>query len=263
MIGFKAFDKNLKCRCFQYEIGHTYEFDGKPIVCKQGFHFCKSIAETYNYYPMSEDVRICRVEAIGEISTDDELKYCTNKIKICEEVTEDWKRKGNTNSSSSGYCNTGNCNTGDWNTGDWNTGNCNTGDWNTGDRNTGNRNTGDWNTTRYSSGCFNTKEKGILMFDKPTEWTIDEWRDSAAYRILRCIPREIVEWISCEDMTDEEKEKYPACKTTGGYLKVLDEREAVQDYWNGLSEYDKQKIYDLPNFDREIFKQCTGIEVEE
>ena len=101
------------------------------------------------------------------------------------------------------------------------------------------------------------------MFDKSTDWTIDEWRGSAAYKILRCIPREIVEWISCEDMSDEEKEKYPSYKTTGGYLKVLDERDAVQDYWNGLSEYDKQKIYDLPNFDREIFKQCTGIEVEE
>lgn len=328
MIGFKAFDKNLKCRCFQYEIGHTYEFDGKPIVCKQGFHFCKSIAETYKYYPMSENVRICRVEAIGEISTDDELKYCTNRIKICEEVTEDWKRKGNTNSSSSGYCNTGDCNTGDcntgyyntgdcntghrntgdyntgncntgyyntgdcntgdwntgeqntgirntgdWNTGNWNTGDQNTGDWNTGEQNTGNRNTGDWNTgdwntgdwntADHNSGCFNTTEKSIWMFDKSTDWSIEEWRRSAAYKILRCIPREIVEWIPLTDMSDDEKEKYPSCKTTGGYLKVLDNRKAAQDFWNGLSECDKQKIYDLPNFDSEIFKQCTGIEVKE
>ena len=322
MIGFKAFDKNLKCRCFQYEIGHTYEFDGKPIVRKQGFHFCKSIAETYNYYPRSEDVRICRVEAIGEISTD-ELKYCTNRIKICEEVTEDWERKGNTNSLSSGYCNTGHRNTGDcntghrntgdyntghlntgnyntgnrntgnyntgdyntghrntgyYNTGDYNTGDRNTGEYNTGDRNTGDRNTGDynagdhntgdyntgdWNSTYYSSGCFNTTEKGIWMFDKSTDWSIDEWRRSAAYKILRYIPREIVEWIPFTDMSDDEKEKYPSYKKTGGYLKVLDKRKAAQEYWNGLSECDKQKIYDLPNFNSEIFKQCTGIEVKE
>ena len=58
MRGFKAFDKNLTCRGFQYEIGHTYEFDGEPIPCKQGFHFCKSITECYNYYPMTNDTRI-------------------------------------------------------------------------------------------------------------------------------------------------------------------------------------------------------------
>lgn len=45
MRGYKAFNKDMTCKGFQYEIGHTYEFDGEPIPCKQGFHFCKSIAE--------------------------------------------------------------------------------------------------------------------------------------------------------------------------------------------------------------------------
>ena len=99
------------------------------------------------------------------------------------------------------------------------------------------------------------------MFDKQTDWTMEEWMNSDARHILEYIPKEIVEWVPDEDMSDKEKEKYPSYNTTGGYLKVLDARESYQYYWDGLSKYDKQKIYDLPNFDREIFKQCTGIEV--
>ena len=155
IIGYKAFDRDLKCRDFQYEVGHTYEFDGEPILCKQGFHFCKSISDTYIFYNMNESTRICKVEAVGDISTDDdEIKYCTNKIKICEEI-KDWKRKGNTNSSSNGYCNTGDYNVGNRNSGDYNTGNQNAGDYNTGYYNIGNRNTGDWNTGNYNTGSSN------------------------------------------------------------------------------------------------------------
>lgn len=86
MRGFKAFNKDLTCRGFRYEIGHTYEFDGKPIPDKQGFHFCKSIADCYKYYSRTFDTRICVVAAIGDISTDDDINYCTNKIVILEEI---------------------------------------------------------------------------------------------------------------------------------------------------------------------------------
>ncbi len=315
MKGYKAFDKNLKCRDFQYEVGGEYTFDGKPIPCRQGFHFCKSIANCYNFYPTVEDTRICRVEAIGEIVTDDEVKFCTNHIKILSEVKNP-RQKSNVSQSSSGYCNTGDCNTGDWNTGnrntgDWNTGNRNTGDWNTGDwntgnRNTGNRNTGDWNTgnrntgdwnTGYcntgnrntgdwntgnrntgdwntgnrntgdwntgnrNTGVFNTKETSIRMFNKESDWTFQDWRDSRARFLLNNIPKNVVEWICEEYMTDEEKELNPTYKTTGGYLKVLEESETAQIWWDGLSEEDKQEIFNLPNFDADIFRECTGIEV--
>ena len=165
IIGYKAFDKNLQCRGFQYEVGKTFEIDCEPVLCRQGFHFCKTIADTYNYYPMRDDTRICKVEALGDVDEGD-VKLCTNKIKILEEVTDVVAKKCNSNASSSGFCNTGNrntgdCNTGnrntgDWNTGDWNTGNRNTGNWNTGDWNTGNRNTGDWNTGNRNTGNRNT-----------------------------------------------------------------------------------------------------------
>ena len=63
------------------------------------------------------------------------------------------------------------------------------------------------------------------------------------------------------DMTDEEKENHPEYKTTGGYLKVLDETECTQMWWDNANEEVKQCILDLPNFDADIFKECTGIDV--
>ena len=156
MKGYKAFNNDMTCRGFQYEVGKTYEIAEKPIPCKQGFHFCKSIAECYRFYGMSDDTRICEVEAVGEIATDDNIKYCTNKIRIVSEITEDWVRRGNANSSNNGYCNTGDSNTGDSNTGNRNTGDRNTGNRNTGNRNTGDRNTGDRNIGNCNTGDRNT-----------------------------------------------------------------------------------------------------------
>ena len=71
------------------------------------------------------------------------------------------------------------------------------------------------------------------------------------------------DFIDKLDMTDEEKERHPEYKTIGGYIKVFTVTAAdKQKWWDGLSESDKQAVYDLPNFDAEKFKSCTGIEVE-
>ena len=188
----------------------------------------------------------------------------------------------NTGDCNTGNCNTGNRNTGNWNTGNWNTGNCNTGDWNTGDRNTGDwntgnrntgncntgdwntgdRNTGDWNKSSFNTGCFNTVEQKIMLFNNPSDMTYREWIDSEGRYLLNHIPKNVVEWVYEEDMTDEEKSLNPTYETTGGYLKVLDESESSQLWWNGLSDPQKDSIKEIPNFDAEVFFQCTGIRVE-
>ena len=171
--------------------------------------------------------------------------------------TGDWNTGGrNTGDHNTGGRNTGDHNTGDWNTGDWNTGNYNTGDWNT-----GNYNTGDWNKSSFNNGCFMTEEPTIMMFNKPTSWTYQTWRGSDACYYLDQIPRYVVEWIYENDMTDEEKENHPEYKTTGGYLKVLDETECAQMWWDNANEEVKQCILDLPNFNADIFNECTGIDV--
>ena len=172
----------------------------------------------------------------------------------------------NTGDRNTGDCNTGDYNTGNRNTGDYNTGDCNTGDYNTGNRNTGDRNTGDyntgdWNTSFGSAGCFNTEEQTITMFNKPSGWTLRDWLNSEARYYLNHIPKNVVEWVYSSDMTDEEKAAHPKHKTTGGYLKVLNETECAQVWWDGVSENVKNTIKSLPNFDAEVFKQCTGIDV--
>ena len=239
----------------------------------------------------SGDTKCCtnKIQIVREISWQ-ELLTIVNTGKGCTGLcnTGDW----NTGDCNTGDCNTGNRNTGDWNTGDCNTGDCNTGnrntgnrntgnrntgDWNTGNRNTGNRNTGnrntgdwntgdwntgDWNLSSFNTGCFMTEEQKIMLFDKPTDWTYRDWINSDARYALAHIPKNVVEWVSSYDMTDEEKEKYPTYETTGGYLKVLDESESAQIWWDGLTDGSKDIIKSLPNFDAEIFRKCTGIKVE-
>ena len=275
MIGYKAFNEDLTCKSFQYEIGKTYSIKESPIPCNRGFHFCKSIAETYEFYPMSENTRICKIEALGEIQTDDEKKYCTNVIKIIEEVTDEWNRKGNSNSSNSGYRNSGyrnsgdrnsgDRNSGDWNSGYCNSGYCNSGDWNSGDRNSGDWNSGDWNSGDWNSGdwnsgLFNSEENPKLkMFNNMSDWTINDWKNSDARHIMNTCPYTHSNFIDKSDMTDEEKENHPEYKTIGGFVKVfIVTKKEKEDWWNKLSDEDKDIIKSLPNFDFDIFRKCVG-----
>jgi hypothetical protein len=79
--GFKAFSPDMICRDMQYEIGQEYKMDDTPIPCQKGYHFCKSIADCYGFYPMDDETVICEIEALGEVATDDDVKFCTNHIK--------------------------------------------------------------------------------------------------------------------------------------------------------------------------------------
>ena len=106
-----------------------------------------------------------------------------------------------------------------------------------------------------------TEEPTIMMFNKPTSWTHQTWYGSDARYYLNQIPRDVVRWIFESDMTDEEKENHPEYKTTGGYLKVLVETECAQMWWDNANEEVKQCILNLPNFNADIFKECTGIDV--
>jgi hypothetical protein len=83
---YKGFDKNLKCRDFQYEIGKEYEMDGEIRVCSRGFHACESPFEVFDHYSMIGS-RFCEVEQDGNISKEDRgTKICSSKIKIKAEL---------------------------------------------------------------------------------------------------------------------------------------------------------------------------------
>ena len=100
------------------------------------------------------------------------------------------------------------------------------------------------------------------MFNKPSNWTLRDWYDSEARHLLNKIQHNVHEWIWSDNMTDKEKEQHPEYETTGGYLKELDESECGQIWWNSLSDHEKDIIKALPNFDAEIFRECTGIIVD-
>ena len=90
---YKGFDKDLKCRGFQYEIGKEYELsNGEPVsVCSNGFHACESPLEVLDYYFMDGHAnlsRFCEVEQSGEFSKEVySTKVASSKIKIKKEIT--------------------------------------------------------------------------------------------------------------------------------------------------------------------------------
>ena len=62
-------------------------------------------------------------------------------------------------------------------------------------------------------------------------------------------------------MTDSEKVVHPEHQVTGGYLKKVRQEAERQTWWNKLSATKKKIVMNLPNFDKDIFKEITGIEV--
>ena len=239
--GFKVFNPDWTCnpngKPFQYAVGGTYEEDVKPMVCDRGFHFCEKAADCFNYYQFNPENKVAEVLALGEVDTDG-TKSCTNKIQIVREIP--WAELleiVNTGKGCTGLCNSGN-------------------------RNSGNRNSGDWNKCNFSNGCFNTVSPKIYLFNKPSEWIYGDWLNSEARYLLNQIPGDVLEYIYLSDMTDEEKAAHPEAETTGGYLKILDNSECAVIWWRGLSDRQKAVITAIPNFDKEIFKQITGIDVD-
>lgn len=233
MEGYKVFEPDWTCRGFQYEVGKTFEEDVTPSCCNRGFHFCKELKDCFNYYPFNPDNKVAKVIALGEIDEEsDDSKCCTNKIQIVEEISwEDVLRMVNLGKGNAGLCNSGN------------------------------RNSGDCNKTNFSNGCFNTEEPKIFLFNKPSDWTYRDWLNSDARYLLNQIPRNVVDWIWSDDMTDEEKEQHPEYEVVGGYLKILDELECGQLWLDSLSERYKNIIKAMPNFDKEIFEDVTGIKI--
>lgn len=182
----------------------------------------------------------------------DNIIYATNTGHL---NTGDYNSgDSNTGSCNTGDCNTGYLNTGDYNTGHLNTGSCNTGYRNTGDYNSGNRNTGDWNSTSFSSGHFCT-ETHYFMFNKPC--TIEDFFcDKPNWLYFK-----LTQWVESSEMSDQEKSEHPTYKTTGGFLKVYDYKQAAQKAWHEASKEEKEDTLKLPNFDADIFFQIFGIDV--
>ena len=83
---YKGFDKDMKCRDFQYEVGKEYNMDGEVKCCNRGFHACKSPLEVWDYYDMLNS-RFAEVEQSGKIDEEEKsTKVCSSHIKIKAEL---------------------------------------------------------------------------------------------------------------------------------------------------------------------------------
>ena len=258
MIGYKAFDKDLKCRGMQFEVGKTYTTGAKEnlkLCSDTVIHFCRELnkIESVSSYTIANS-RICEVIASGEI-VDDGEKYGTNEITILRELPEEEKNKFN--HWNSGDRNTGNYNSGDRNTGDRNSGNSNSGDRNSGNRNSGNCNSGDWNSGDCNSGFFNSNEPNVRMFNKETnvkrfDVDIPNWCNFG-----------LTVWVSHDTATDKEKEEHnKEIEICGGFLKTIDYKDAWRLAWDKASVEERKQLFTLPNWDNKIFKEITGIDAE-
>ena len=201
--GYKGFDKDLKCRGFQYEVGKEYSTD-KAVACETGFHCCENPFDVWAHYAPCGDYgaqnahyapcgdygaqnRFCEVEADGDMDKSNEDKICCTHLKVKAEIGLQGLIKAGVKFilnrvkwDENKQTNTGDCsavtNTGDRSAAT-NTGYCsaatNTGDWsaatNTGDcsaaTNTGDRSAAT-NTGDRSAACVKGKESIAIVTGK-------------------------------------------------------------------------------------------------
>ena len=177
--GYKGFDKDLKCRGFQYEVGKEYSTD-KAVSCETGFHYCENPLDVLVFYAPCDDYgrpnRFCEVDGSGDFDKSKSDKICCTHLKVKAEIGLQGlikagvkfildRVKWDDNKQSNTGCRSAATNTGDRSAAT-NTGNCSAAT-NTGNRsaatNTGNRsaatNTGDRSAatnTGDSSAATNT-----------------------------------------------------------------------------------------------------------
>lgn len=86
ITAYKAFDKDMKCRGFQYEVGKEYEMDGEIACCDRGFHACEYPMAVLSYYRMEKSL-FAVVELSGKIDSQvgiTSTKLCASHIRIVE-----------------------------------------------------------------------------------------------------------------------------------------------------------------------------------
>ena len=290
MIGYKATDKNGCCKGFKFEVGKTYTKNTakEELECctDKVFHFCRELfaIEKESDYKLSES-RLFEVIAGDCVRSGD--KYGTNSLTIIREIKDEEKLElingGNWNSGNynSGDCNSGNYNSGNynsgnwnsgnwnsgnwnggdynsgnWNSGDYNSGNCNSGNWNSGNYNGGDYNSGNWNSGNWNSGFFNSNEPNVRMFNKDTKLKKDD------INIPLWCYFDLTVWVSHDTATEEDKEVHKKeIETCGGFLKTLEYKEAWKLAYNKTNDEEKIQLFNLPNFDADIFKEISGIDV--
>ena len=287
MKGFKGFDQDLTCRDFQYEVGKTYQHDGKVLLCDSGFHFCKNVRDIDEFYSLKCS-RICEIEADGIIDNHG-IKYVCSKIRIVRELSKEEilaqvtigcnntglfnigdRNVGDRNvgDGNAGNGNVGNGNVGNWNVGNGNVGNGNVGNWNVGygnagyrnvgNGNVGNRNSGNWNVGNGNSGAFCScdNSSGIFMSRRISYEAFNKSLSADEYNLLKISEGFYIlkrfKLYSFKDRPSKEKPKQRV------YLSY---KESWRMFWQTLTPKEKLAVKRMPHFDAQVFYEITGIKL--
>ena len=213
IIGYKAMKKDKKgiytdgngYSPIYWKVGQREEIKGEIELGKRGFHFFRHLVFAINYFDKDND--IYEVRANGKIIEDTE-KLVTRDLEIIRKIPKrEIKKLIDTNRNS--------------------------GDWNSGDTNSGNMNSGNMNSTDFSSGVFNSQEQKILIFNKPSSFTMTKWiRTDAHYITSR--------------------------------FELLDGKTYKESWvalWGKLTDEEKKIVMAIENFDPVVFAEITGVEV--
>lgn len=234
-IFIKGFDKNLKCRGYQFKIGKDYKINlpkgykltTNDLCSDKVFHFCDGLSKVHGYYSCREEEqnRFCVIEVLGQFCESDD-KCGSNHIRIVREIVGEELQiaKGLTNG--------------------------NTGLFNSGDLNSGDLNSGIFNKTNGSNGVFCNKEPKICIFNIQTDWTLKEFINSKYYDAIMSSDFPLTEWQHNPDAAEN---------GVDGKLIVNTYKDACHRWWNGMTQYNKDIIKSMPNFNIDIFCDITGI----
>ena len=231
--GYKVTKPNGECRPDSskpgiiYEVGKTYEVQGKLIICENGIHFCQKVANCFAYYDFNPENKVFEIEAYGDLVSDDgNIKNAASKVKVIRQLT--WGEMLDL---------------------------ANTGSGNTGINNAGYANAGNDN-----AGAFNTLQSPYMLFNKPSSWTYENFINSRAFQLLQQV--NTTQWIADYQMSEEEKKLYPYYVTTKGYIKNIPFKDAFQNAWHNWTKDSQKEFKNLPNFDAVIFEEITGVKID-
>ena len=123
--------------------------------------------------------------------------------------------------------------------------------------NSGSHNSGWYNSGNYNSGFFNSDEPYVRMFNKMTKKKMNE------INIPSWCNLNLTVWVSHDTATEKEKEEHKTeIKTSGGFLKTLDYKEAWRVAWDKASKEEHKELLKLPNWNNKVFEEITGIDAE-